>query len=197
MMDITNILELKYVFLIISFIQFFHDNFLNIYYVTILKEELYHYQLAAQQQYLHCYFINLDHVPNLLVFIFYSLLITLQQSIHIHNHILDLYLQIYQVSHHTMLIIQIQVIWVYFSLNNHTMHLVLEDCFILRSRLQCKEIHNKNDKNQNYHIYCFNKYQDHAPILVEEYVHIQHNAQLLFFPQHQLIMDHVSIIMVY
>ena len=148
------LLELQYVFKLISFLQFYLIYLFNMDYDNFLYLELYLSQLISLQvnyrhhqmqmditiqleylcssyiitfiQFLLYYFLIVYHESILLVSLYHYKLITYSQSIQNHNHILDLYLQVSKVFLHIKLIKQIKVIQIYISQIHHTIHLVLE-----------------------------------------------------------------------
>ena len=158
------LLELQYVFKLISFLQFYLIYLFNMDYDNFLYLELYLSQLISLQvnyrhhqmqmditiqleylcssyiitfiQFLLYYFLIIYHVSILLVFLYHYKLITLQQSIQSHNQNQNLYHLVSKVFIHIKPTIQSQFIYFHYSYIYYTIHLELEYNYILRSQLQ-------------------------------------------------------------
>ena len=158
------LLELQYVFKLISFLQFYLIYLFNMDHDNYFHQELYLSQLITQPksyhfhqmqmditiqleylcssyiitfiQFLLYYFLIIYHESILLVFLYHYKLITLQQSIHIHNHDQNLYHLVSKVLLHIKPTIQSQFIYSHYSYIYYTIHLELEYNYILRSQLQ-------------------------------------------------------------
>ena len=158
------LLELQYVFKLISFLQFYLIYLFNMDHDNYFHQELYLSQLITQPksyhlhqmqmditiqleylcssyiisfiQFLLYYFLIVYHESILLVSLYHYKLITFQQSIQNHNHNQNLYHLVSKVFIHIKPTIQSQFIYFHYSYIYYTIHLELEYNYILRSQLQ-------------------------------------------------------------
>ena len=158
------LLELQYVFKLISFLQFYLIYLFNMDHDNYFHQELYLSQLITQPksyhfhqiqmditiqleypcssyiitfiQFLLYYFLIIYHVSILLVFLYHYKLITLQQSIQSHNQNQNLYHLVSKVLLHIKPTIQSQFIYSHYSYIYYAIHLELEYNYILKSQLQ-------------------------------------------------------------